>query len=187
MTTAILAPRMRRIGLYALILLAMSLLGASSFVLLGGVDDGGGGFAEDFQREDDPPLDLRQAPLIEFPENVRSYDSAVNRLIDRLIRTSREGRYSEFRTLWTRRLDPVSAEEYAHIWSRIRRVRVLSLTRSPSAPAGGEPSYLLQSEVELDESTPPDKRTRRVRLMIVQENDEWVFAPLPPRQAAGTP
>jgi len=180
------AIRLRRFGLYLLVLTALLLGSAAGYVVFGsgGEAETSWGEAAELEQQDDPPVDLSRAPTIEFAERLRSYDWRVNALIDRFIRITRQGRYTEFRTLWTQQLDPVSADEYAHIWTRVRRVAVRELRPIPAAGRSAPPRYLLRCDVQLDESVPEKQRHRTIRMMIVHEEEHWVFAP-PPRQEEG--
>lgn len=178
------AARLRRLGQFFLIAMALLLGSAVGYVVLGGGADAGLEADVDPEVRDDPPLDPTHAPTIEFPEGRRTYDWQVNALIDRFIRITRQGRYTEFRTLWTQSLDPVSAEEYTHIWQRVRYVSVMEIRAIPAATRDGFASYLLRCEVRLDDAVPERQRQRNVRMLIVREGDRWVFAP-PSRRSEG--
>ena len=110
--------------------------------------------------------------------NVHSNDSSVNRFIDRFIRATLEGRYADFRQMWTRRLDPVSAEKYLAIWKVVREVRVLDV-QPIRKPDRSIEAYLIKAEVQQDSGDLPRQRQTNVTrwIRVVREAGEWVFAP----------
>lgn len=169
---------MQRIGLNALIALAVLLVGTVGYVVFTGRERA---WAEpdDFSRSDDPVVPLDKAPVIEFPESQRTYDVTLNRFLDRFIRTTREGRYGEFRTMWTRDLDPVSAESYQKIWSNVRAVRIKQVVRAPKREGITIDAYVIEAEVEIapESGHAPSELNRTIRMLAIREGDDWVFAP----------
>lgn len=163
-------PRTRQIVVYALILAALFVLSTMGYIVISGRDA-----AAPTEDREIVVVDTSHPPTMDFPERLRTFDSHANLLIDRFIRTTRRGQYSEFRKMWTRKLDPISAESYERIYGRIREVRVLSVE-----PVGGPPAdeYLLTAEVRVGSAEQPAERpTRTIRIRIIREEGEWVFAP----------
>ena len=135
---------------------------------------------------DDEPVATRpDPPVIAFPDDLRSNDLSLNQAIDRFIRITREGRYGEFRQLWTRREDPISAEKYKAVWTQLREARVKEVRPLPASPGGEAGAYLIRIEVRRDAANPSRKKTGELRLKAVREAGEWVFGLYAPVRAAG--
>ena len=165
--------RLGRLTIYALTLIALMMVSMVVYVLVTGEERG---LASD--EPEAPSAEFKNPPVLVFPERLRTFDSSLNRFIDRFIRATLEGRYDEFRQMWTRRLDPVSADKYLRIWKVVREVRVLDI--QPIRTQNGTiEAYLIKAEVK-EEPIEGDKKrgTDEIRwIRAVREGDEWVFAP----------
>lgn len=167
--------RLQRMGFYGLTLLALFMVSAVGYVLATG-DAEPAVALDDFS--DEPALEPSNAPSIEFPERLRTFDSDVNRFIDRFIRVTREGRYSEFRKMWTRSIDPVSKDGYALIWTRVRQVRITSVARIARPERPDDVAYVITADVVMDDTAVQKKSQETYRMLIVREDGAWVFAPV---------
>ncbi|MFQ5424671.1 MAG: hypothetical protein ACE5F9_11915 [Phycisphaerae bacterium] len=179
MTRSETKPGLRRFGLYGLILLALTLVSAVVFVIatdneLLGTDD---------VFVDALPLDPEKRPNFVFPESVRTYDTSLNRFIDRFVRICMQGRYSEYRLMHTNRAEPISADRFASIYHAVKETRILAVEALPDLPdlAGIDgPVYIMLSEYDLEDYADPDgARTRRIRVAITKEGGRWRIGSIP--------
>ncbi|MEE8169696.1 MAG: hypothetical protein V3T70_04035 [Phycisphaerae bacterium] len=168
----------RPIVLYGLVLAALLLVSAAGYVIIADREPAWSRFDADLERQDDPPVDYSRAPRLDFPEAVRSFDTSLNRFIDRFFRATREGRYGEFRKMWTRELDPVNADAYARMWHNVQSVRVLDVTRIPPRGARVGDAYLVRARVRIDAGANQEEQIRHLRMLGIREAGEWVFAPV---------
>ncbi|MFO0972312.1 MAG: hypothetical protein U1A27_02570 [Phycisphaerae bacterium] len=177
MATASRQPIIRRAGLLAFILLALGLLSIVTYVLVSetrGFDP----LAE--VRLIDPPVDPARAPRVAFPTLARSFDPALNQFIDRFIRVCTQGRYSEFRLMYTRRLDPPGERTFVAMFNAVEAVRIQSLDKLPPLRLLSGPVYRLRLEIDLaDYAVRRSQKTRLLQVAVVQEGGEWAVAPLP--------
>ncbi len=170
-------PFAARVGLLLLVLLALALLSIVGYVLI--TEDRLSGLSEEPQRIE-PIVDLSRRPEVSFPTTLRSYDPSVNVFVDRFIRVCQEGRYSELRLMYTRRLEPPTARAFVAMFNAVRGIRMRALERLPPLRALPGPVYRLVADCDLEEfAVKQGRRTRRVQVAIVQEEGEWRLAPFP--------
>lgn len=170
-------PLARRIGLLALILVALALLSVVGYVLI--TEDRAVGAADE---EDRPEftVDLSSPPVFEFPTSARSFDPSLNQFVDRFVRMCLGVRYSEFRRMYTRRLDPPNARAFVSMFNAVEKVRVVALDKLPPLKSVPDPAYRLVAEYDLREfAVKRGRKTRRIQVAVFQEEGEWVIAPLP--------
>ena len=131
-------------------------------------------------RRTEPEIDTTKAPAFVFPTTSRSYDPSLNAFIDRFARACLSGKYSEFRLLFTRRLEPPSDRAFVSMFNACREIRIVSVDKLPELKQIPSPAYRLVAEYDLHtyavkHGTP----TRRIQVAVYKENGEWVVAPLP--------
>lgn len=167
----------RRVGLLALIVLASGLLSVVAFVLATGEASEPW---EDEPRMTEPRVDTDRAPEFVFPTTARSYDPSLNAFIDRFARACLSGKYSEFRLLFTRRLDPPSERGFVAMFNACREIRVVRVDKLPDLKQIPGPAYRLVAEYDLHEhAVKQGARTRRIQVAVLKENGDWAVAPLP--------
>jgi hypothetical protein len=146
--------------------------------------------------DDDPLLDVNpfpevvnvnpeKAPNFKFPESLRTFDTSLNRFIDRFARICMEGKYSEFRLMCTGREPPISPRRFESIFSAVREIRIRKLTRLTDVPAANGPVYIMKAEYDLEEHAARDgPATREVQVAIAREGGTWRIGPIPSAVAA---
>jgi hypothetical protein len=165
------------VGLLALILLASGLLSIVAFVLATG---GSSEPWEDEPRMTEPNVDPDRAPAFMFPTTARSYDPSLNAFIDRFARACLSGKYSEFRLLFTRRLEPPSERAFVSMFNACREIRIVRVDKLPELKQIPSPAYRLVAEYDLHEhAVKHGAGTRRIQVAILHEDGEWAVAPLP--------
>jgi hypothetical protein len=127
----------------------------------------------------EPLLDLTRAPKFVFPVESRSFDPTLNQFIDHFARVCLDGRYSEFRLLYTRRLDPPPSRHFVSMFNAVREIRVIALEKLPPIPTIEGPVYRLEAEYELEDYAVKESPRKRLHVAVIQEDGAWVIAPLP--------
>lgn len=177
---------LRRLGLYGLILLALTLVSIVVFVI---VTD------ESVAAEDDIfpsaiDVDWELSPKFVFPESVRTFDTKLNRFVDHFARVCVTGDYSEFRLLYTRYDSPARPERFESIFHAINDVNILALEKLPidhvpDHPDLQGPVYIMLAEYDLEPYADPENTgPRRIRLAIAKEDGEWRIGPIPSKLRA---
>ncbi|MCK6457598.1 MAG: hypothetical protein L6Q92_13845 [Phycisphaerae bacterium] len=176
MAISVHAPTARRVGVLALILLALALVSMSTYVML--AEDRWAALNEE-ERRDEPLLDRSRSPQFSFPILARSFDASLNQFVDRFIRVCLEGKYSEFRLLYTRRREPPSARQFVSMFNAVKEIRLASLDKLPELPGIPSPAYRLVAEYELEEFAVKSERRKRFQVAVIKEDGEWRLTPLP--------
>ncbi len=170
-------PVARRFGLLALILLGLGLLSVVAYVM---ATDSASSPLDLEVNLTEPPLDTGRAPNFVFPTTSRSYDPLLNAFIDRFASACLSGKYSEFRLMYTRRLDPPSDRAFVSMFNAVKEIRIIRLDKLPPLKAFPGSAYRLVGECELqDFATRNGQKTRRIQIAVLFENGQWVMAPLP--------
>ncbi len=163
--------------LLVLILLASGLLTVVAYVLATGESTEPW---EEEARVSEPEIDTSKAPGFVFPTTARSYDPSLNAFIDRFARACLSGKYSEFRLLFTRRLEPPSDRAFVSMFNACREIRIVSVDKLPELKQIPSPAYRLVAEYDLHSfAVKHGTPTRRIQVAVYKENGEWVVAPLP--------
>ena len=118
----------------------------------------------------------RPLGLIEFPEELRADEPAVNAFLYSAFQTCADGEYEAFRRLWSVREDPVSEEEFVRGWRAAPRVSIKDL-RKMRTPEG-EIVYVVRALVELDGEMVVEP-VRDVVFLVVKESERWCVATAP--------
>jgi hypothetical protein len=126
-------------------------------------------------------------PILQFPEELKVADAAVNRLVLEAMSACAEKRYDDFRAAWSPREDPMSRDEFEQSWHAVREIRLRALKPAmfESASEGGRPDrqrvYVAYAEVLLDPEHRAGEREplREAVLMLIQEQGQWRLARAP--------
>lgn len=170
-------PDIRRFGLLALVLLGLGLLGVVAYVM---ATDSASSPLDTEAYVKEPELDRSNPPNFVFPTTARSYDPMLNAFVDRFASACLSGKYSEFRLMYTRRLEPPSDRAFVAMFNAVKEIRIVRLDKLPPLRAFPGPAYRLVAECELqDFATRNGKKSRRIQVAVLFEDGQWVMAPLP--------
>ena len=168
---------LRRMGFYALILLAVAMVSAVAMVTM--MDDPLLAEADAFPN----PIILNpeKRPNIVFPESVRTPDLSLNRFVDRFARVCVQGKYEDLRLMLSKRSgDPLVARRFQSMFNALKQVRIIALERLPAAPDVEGPVYLMKAEYVLEDfAVSKTRKTEQVRLGIAREDGSWRIGPIP--------
>jgi len=119
--------------------------------------------------------DPGRAPDFVFPDELRSTDLELNRFVDRFFRICAEGKYSEFKLMYTNRPgQEISPERFESTFNVLKAARITQLRRLPDFPQFEGPTWLLVAEFDLEEYAPTKQKTGNViRLAIGRDDDRW--------------
>ena len=166
----------RRLGFYALVLLAFGLVSMVVFVVaseqdfLGAEDE----FPEPFD------YDPEKRPDFVFAESVRTFDNSLNRFIDRFARICTQAKYSEFRLMYTKRGRPAPAVDFEKMFRAVKHVEILAVEEIPQVPGVDGPVHIMLAEYTLEDYADRNKEgPRRIRLGITREEGQWRIGPIP--------
>jgi hypothetical protein len=170
-------PVARRFGLLVLILLGLGLLGVVVYVM---ATDTATSALDTEVVVEEPELDTARPPNFVFPTTARSYDPLLNAFIDRFASACLSGKYSEFRLMYTRKLEPPAEKAFVTMFNAVKEIRVIRLDKLPPLKAFPGQAYRLVAECELhDFAVRNGKKSRRIQVAVLFENGQWVMAPLP--------
>jgi hypothetical protein len=177
MGIAILAnPTYRRLGLYFLILLALSLISMVVFVL---ATDRPLPSEEELFPEP-VILNPEKRPSFVFPVAARTYDLSQNRFVDRFARVCMEGKYSEFRLLLSRHQPPMLPPRFESNFNALKQIRIQSIEKLPPVKDVEGPVYLMTAEYSLEEyAVRRGEAVKRAQVAIAREDGEWRLGPIP--------
>jgi len=170
-------PRLRRVGLITLAVLAVFMVSTVAVVMI----------AEDQTLDTEeafPSLvipDPTKRPEFIFPESIRTYNLSLNRFVDRFARVCMEGKYSDFRLMLSSHSgDPIVARRFESMFNALKQVRILSIDKLPTLPGIDGPVYVMLAEYDLEDyAVTKGSPTEQCRLAIAQEAGEWCIGPIP--------
>jgi len=174
----------RPAALFALIVTACALLGMVAYVLI--ADDL---YLYEQDPFDDPVLvDTSRPPDFVFPESLRTYDLSLNRFIDRFCQACMDARYSDFRLMLSRRIEPVKMRRFESLFAALRQVRIRGVQRLeagllPAEARAAMPEleddvYIIQAECELEDfAVRRGSQVKPVELAVGKENGQWRIGP----------
>ncbi|MCG8406158.1 MAG: hypothetical protein MI923_13255 [Phycisphaerales bacterium] len=168
-------PKVRRIGLYGLILLALGMVSTVIWVLVtdGPSYDAGEVFGEIVY------VDPEKRPHFVFPDEFRTPDLSLNRFVDRFFRICAEAKYSEFRLMLSQTTsERVSPDRFESMFHALKTAEVLNIKKMPDLPDLDGPVYVLTTQYELEDYASKGESNIR-RLAIRKENEEWRLGPIP--------
>lgn len=170
-------PRLRSIVLYGATILALALVSTVAWVML--TDRGGDGADDVFPELVHVNPEMR--PRFVFPDELRTSDLSVNRFIDRFLRVCAEGRYSQFRLMFsTQSGDRILPRDFESIFNALKVARIRSIKRLPEIAEIEGPLYVLAAEYDLEDYTARgQKRGNLIHLAIVREEGEWRIGRIP--------
>lgn len=136
-------------------------------------DDGAYSTAEAFPET--VITDAENAPDFDFPDALRSTDLDLNRFVDRFFRICSQGKYSEFKLMYTNRPgQEISPERFESTFNVLKSARITQLRPLPALPQFEGPTWLLVAEFDLEDYAPTQRKKGNViRLAIGQEDDRW--------------
>ncbi|MBK8267479.1 MAG: hypothetical protein IPK83_03920 [Planctomycetes bacterium] len=169
-------PRLRRFGLYLLILLALGLMSAVGFVVFG--EDPLYDPEELF--ETGVLINPEKQPRFVFPEELRSTDLSLNRFIDRFFRLCATGKYPEVRLMLSQRSgESLPPNRFESMFNAMKEARIMAIKRLPDVPKQDGPAYVLVAEYDLEShALKTQKANNVVRLLIRKEEGEWRLGPV---------
>jgi hypothetical protein len=167
----------RRVGFYALILLAVVMVSAVVAVMI--MEDPLLAEADAFPSP--VVLNPEKRPNIVFPESVRTPDLSLNRFVDRFARVCVQGKYPDLRLMLSSRSgDPLVARRFESMFNALKQVRILALEKMPTVPDVEGPVYLMKAEYVLEDfAVSKARKTELVRLAIAREEGNWRIGPIP--------
>lgn len=169
-------PSTKRLVLYALILLAFTMVSAVGFVLL--TEDPI--LTEDEAFIEPVILNMEQRPEFVFPLSARTYDLSLNRFVDRFARVCMQGKYSDFRLMLSSRRPPILPPRFESNFNALKQVRILGIEKLPDIPDVVGPIYLMSAEYELqDYAIRGGEAVRQVQVAITREDGNWCLGPIP--------
>lgn len=167
---------LRRLAFYALILLALTLVSMVTFVVL--TEEDMIGSDADFPIWDD--IDPDKRPRFDFPESVRTFDTTLNRFVDRFARVCVQGDYAGFRLMYTDRDRPAPPDTFFNMFHAVKEVHIRAIEPIPASPGIDGPAHILLAEYTLEPYADPDKTgPRSIRLAITREDGQWRIGPIP--------
>jgi len=170
-------PSFRRMAFYALIVLAVLMIGAVVLVLM--MDEPL--LAEEDAFPDSVVLNHDKRPDIVFPESVRTTDLSLNRFVDRFARICMQGKYADLRLMLSSRGgDPLVARRFESMFNALKQVRIVALEKMPTVPDVAGPVYVMKAEYVLEDfAVSKARKTEQVRLAIAKEEGSWRVGPIP--------
>jgi hypothetical protein len=167
----------RRLAFYALILLAVIMVGAVGTVLM--MDDPL--LAEEDAFPNTVIVNRDKRPDIVFPESVRTPDLSLNRFVDRFARICMQAKYADLRLMLSSRGgDPLVARRFESMFNALKQVRIIALEKMPSVPDVEGPVYLMRAEYVLEDfAVTKAGKTEQVKLAIAKEEGNWRIGPIP--------
>lgn len=169
-------PTIKRIALYALILMAFTLVSAVGFVLLTEEPI----LTEEQAFPEPVILNPEKRPHFDFPVSARTYDLSLNRFVDRFARVCMQGKYSDFRLMLSRRRPPILPPRFESNFNALKQVRILGIEKLPEVPDAPGPIYLMSAEYELqDYAVRGGEQVRQVQVAITREEGDWCLGPIP--------
>lgn len=122
----------------------------------------------------------RPPPQFEFPAEVRSRNESLNRFIEDLREICQRGEYRRYRLAVSRRVDPLSEEQFRAAWLGTAKVRIEAIRRLPDTPDLPEGGYGVLVRVIPRENSEFFIGERLIGVLVFQEDGRWVTAPAPP-------
>ena len=177
---------LRKVGFFALVLLALAMVSAVVFVVVADEQ----AVAKDEVFPEIILVDRTKQPKFQFPEAVRTFDPSLNCFIDRFARICMEGKYSEFRLMCTTRVPPLAPRRFESIFNAVKEIRVLGVVRLPDMPRLPGPVYVMKAEYDLKDeyvkraSTTGAAATKSVQVALTREEGTWRIGPIPRDQLA---
>lgn len=115
------------------------------------------------------------APDFLFPDELRSTDLELNRFVDRFFRICAEGKYSEFKLMYTTKPgQEISPARFESTFNVLKAARIKQLRRLPDLPQFDGPTWLLVAEFDLEAYAPTkQKEGNIIRLAIGREDGRW--------------
>lgn len=169
-------PKLRRFGLYWLILLALAMVSIVIWVVA--TDDPTYG-AEDVFAEP-VYVNPEKQPRFIFPDELRTADLSLNRFVDRFFRICAEAKYSEFRLMLSQMTsDRVPPDRFESMFHALKEAEILDIKKMPDLPELEGPVYVLKTRYELEDYASKGKADNIRRLAIRRENGEWRLGPIP--------
>lgn len=133
---------------------------------------------EVFQEDVHPDPELK--PKFEFPDELRTTDLEVNRFIDRFFRICGEGKYSEFKLMYTsqpgKEIPPARFESTFNV---LKEARITQLRRLPDLKQLEGPTWLVVAEFDLEDyATMKKKEGNTIRLVVGKEDGRLKIRPI---------
>ncbi|HPF40156.1 MAG TPA: hypothetical protein P5081_10655 [Phycisphaerae bacterium] len=119
-------------------------------------------------------------PNFRFPDELRTTDLEVNRFIDRFFRICEEGKYSEFKLMYTSQPgQEIPPARFESTFNVLKEARITQLRRLPELKQLEGPTWLVVAEFDLENSALVDKKEGNIiRLVVGKEGDRLKIRPI---------
>lgn len=126
--------------------------------------------------------------VLSFPTQFYQDDQTVNDFVRQAMTACANGKYDEFRVLWTARQEPLNRGEYDAGWQAVESidVRALEPVKLAVQTDSGEileRKYVLLADVRFDPEHPAGRKAprREVVLLLTKDQERWRLARAPER------
>lgn len=124
--------------------------------------------------------DPERIPTFKFPDELRTTDLEVNRFIDRFFRICEEGKYSEFKLMYTSQPgQEIPPARFESTFNVLKEARITQLRQLPDLKQFEGPTWLIVAEFDLEKFAAVDKKEGNIiRLVVGKESGRLKIRPI---------
>lgn len=129
---------------------------------------------------EDAVVNEELTPKFKFPDELRTTDLEVNRFIDRFFRICGEGKYSEFKLMYTSQPGrEIPLARFESTFNVLKEARITKVRRLPDLEQFEGPTWLVVADFDLENYAPVDKYEGNViRLVVGRESGRLKIRPI---------
>jgi hypothetical protein len=116
-------------------------------------------------------------PAIDFPQQLKTDDVAVNEFIRKALESCQTGDYDTFRQLFGVTTEVPEAPQFNRVWRGVKHIRVAGTYKAQRPQQ--QPEYYVHLVVQLRQPDHYDRTERQAVIWVFHEGDQWRMAPAP--------